>query len=395
MEVFSPRITSSSSKIRKSPKEKFNSFNWLYKTTLTIGIAIAPIRMKSSHGNTLVKMWYLGLFVFKTITLIIAFTYVFRMLPGYAVNFSYYFFDSFSYIMMVTFMVKRRQIFSATKTITYLSHRISPGTFVGSKTIKYEIFLLVGSTAIILAIFITFFFYQEWDIYLVVIHPVFNITEKTYTWIVVFSVVSIHTLSFITCFVAVLLCYSSYLAAGGLLRVYAETIRGLKDRISIIQNLELLQEISNSVKKIDAALRSCVFFLFGTVVGTFFAAITVLFSDNYRLQTPVARIYVVLTLVGGLIIILALTSGGETVSEGRQLLKIALLESNKLIAGRSPDVVSPFILLADSIRNVNLEVTGCEMFAINKRLVLTIVGMIITYSFLLFQLNGESLNNRG
>ncbi|GFR33726.1 uncharacterized protein TNCT_90641 [Trichonephila clavata] len=387
MEFFSSRLTSNSLKVRKTSKEKYNSFNLLYKITLTLGIPIAPIRGKSNNMIRITKAWCLGLFIFKTITLAISFAYAFRMFPGFATPFSYYFFDSFSYITMVTFIVKRRQIYSATKTITDLSFRISPGTFVGSKTIKYEIFLLIGSTAVILIIFIIFFFYQEWEIYLEVIHPVFHISQSTYTWFVVFSVVSIHALSFVTCFVAVLLCYSSYLAAGGLLRVYAATIRGLQERILVIHNLGLLQEISNSIKKLDAAVRSCAFFLFGTVVGNFFAGISVLFSNSVRFQTPVARIYVGLALMGGLMIIMALTSGGDTVSEGRQLLKAALLESNRRVAGRSLSAVSPFLLLSQSIQNADLEVTGCEMFTINKRLALTIMGMIVTYGFLLFQLN--------
>ncbi|GIY80808.1 uncharacterized protein CEXT_112371 [Caerostris extrusa] len=110
-------------------------------------------------------------------------------------------------------------------------------------------------------------------------------------------------------------------------------------------------------------------------------------SESSSFQNPVAKVYVGLSLVGGLVAILALTSGGNSVVSEMQLLKQALLQCSERIAGRSSNVIRAFILLSDGIRDSNLTVTGWGMFTVNKALMLTIGGMVITYSFLLFQLN--------
>ncbi|GIY54968.1 uncharacterized protein CDAR_22401 [Caerostris darwini] len=313
------------------------------------------------------------------------------MLPGYATPFAFYFFDSFSYITTVAFFLNRRKVYSATKTVVNLCTRITPRIYVGSKTIIFEILLLVASSLAILSIFIIFFFYQEWNLFLRILHAPYFVDEVTHTWIVVFSLVSIHTWSFCTCFISVLLCYNSFIAAGDLLKAYGSTIQDLTDRKSIIRSLELFGDVSNCVKRIDKALNSCVFFLFGTVVGNFFAAVSVLFSESRSYHTPVASVYVGLTLLGGMAIILVLTTGGNSVTNGMKLLKSMLLEGNRKIAGQSQEVISSFTLLSDCVRGSSLSVSGCEMFTINKRLALTIGGMIVTYSFLLFQLSGKPL----
>ncbi|GBN35213.1 hypothetical protein AVEN_155176-1 [Araneus ventricosus] len=388
-EVHSHRFRPISLKVSKAPKHKNNSFHLLYKTTLAMGIPIAPINTRSSYGFSLVKVWCLSIFLYKTVTLFISFSHVHRILPGYASLFAFYFFDTFSYISMVTFIVKRRTIYSAIKSAVDLTARIDPSIFVGSKTIRYEILLLFLSSLTILSIFVIFFFYQEWDSYMKTLQTPFPVPQYTYTWIVVFSVVSQHAWSFATCFLAVLLCYNSFLAAGGLVKAYAGAIRGMTSRDSIILGLGLFRELCRSVQKIDAAFNSCVFFLFGTVIGNFFAAISVLFSESASFQTPVARAYVGLTLLGGVSIIFVLTIGGNTVSEGQQRLRLALLEGSKKIAGLSPDVARFFTMLSDNIRDSKLAMTGCEMFTVDKGLALTVGGMVITYSFLLFQFSGK------
>ncbi|KAF8793361.1 hypothetical protein HNY73_004849 [Argiope bruennichi] len=387
--IYSFRFSPTILKAYKTPKPKTNSFQLIYKATFAMGIPIAPLNARSSCALFLAKIWCWSIFLYKTVALLISFSHVYRMLPGYASPFAFYFFDSFSYISMVTFILQRRKIYSATKTAVDLAARIDPSMFVGSKTIQYEILLLVMSSLTVISIFIIFFFYQEWESYIKILQAPLPAHQYTYTWIVVFSVVSHHACSFITCFLSVLLCYNSFLAAGGLVNAYAESIRFMTSRNALIRSLGLFRELCRGVQKIDAAFNSCVFFLFGTVVGNFFAAISVLFSESVSFQTPVARTYVGFTLLGGFGIIFLLTTGGNTVSEGQRRLKLALLEDSKKIAGLSPDVVRTFTMLSDNIRDFKLAVTGCEMFTVDKGLALTVGGMIITYSFLLFQFSGK------
>ncbi|GBO03658.1 hypothetical protein AVEN_158148-1 [Araneus ventricosus] len=387
--IYSLRSTPTSLKVYKAPRNKNNSFHLLYKTSLALGIPIAPVNTRSSYALLLAKMWCWSIFLHKTVTVFISFSHAHRILPGYASLFAFYFFDSFSYISMLALIVKRRKIYSACKTAVDLAARIDPSIFVGSKHIQYHILLMVIFSLTIIFIFATFFFYQEWDWCMKTLQAPFPVHQYTYTWIVVFSIVSHHVWSFVTSFLSVLLCYNSFLATGGLVRAYAGAISRMTSRDTIIRGLGLFRELCHSVQKIDAAFNSCVFFLFGTVVGNFFAAISVLFSETVSFQTPVARAYVGLTLLGGIGTVFVLSIGGNTVSEGQQRLKLALLEGSKKIVALSPDVARSFTMLSDNIRDSKLAVTGCEMFTVDKGLALTVGGMVITYSFLLFQLSGK------
>ncbi|KAF8769956.1 hypothetical protein HNY73_017542 [Argiope bruennichi] len=387
--IHSFRFSPTSLKVYRTLKPKINSFQLIYKTTLVMGIPIAPLNARSSCAFILAKIWCWSIFLYKTVVLFITFSHVHRMLPGYASLFAFYFFDSFSYISMVAIIHQRRKIYSATKTAVELAARIDPSMFVGSKTIQYEILLLVMSSLTIISLLIIFFFYQEWESYIKILQAPLPVYQYTYTWIVVFSVVSLLSWSYITCFLLVLLCYNSFLAAGGLVNAYAESIRFMTCRNALIRGLGLFRELCRSVQKVDAAFNSCVFFLFGTVVGNFFGAISVLFSDSVSFQTPVARTYVGFTLLAGVGIIFVLTIGGNTVSEGQRRLKLALLEDSKKMSGLPPDVVRTFTMLSDNIRDFKLAVTGCEIFTVDKGLALTVGGMIITYSFLLFQFSGK------
>ncbi|GFY77321.1 uncharacterized protein TNIN_342971 [Trichonephila inaurata madagascariensis] len=383
------------SKVPTSYKTKNNAFNLLFKITAVLGIPIAPVRRKSNNLfiNNALKIWCFCALIMKTFTRILSFSNIYKMLPGSASIFAFYFFNTFSYITTLTFIANSRKIYLAIKSVTDLSKSINPRTFVGSKSILYEVLLLIGSSLFSFCLLVIFFFYQEWNRYLKIINAPFAIDQLTYAWIVVFAIVFVHTWSYATNFASVLLCYNSFLAAGNLLKTYSKTILVLQsnDPHPIISSLRLFQEISLSVRNIDRAFSSNTFFLFGTLVGNFFASMSVMYSEYSSFHTLVTRFYGIFTLIGGITALLVLTISGNAVPAGLQQLREALLQCSGRMASGSPHVIRSFTLLSDSIRDSNLAITGCGMFTINKALMLTVGGMVITYSFLLFELSGQPI----
>ncbi|GFQ67769.1 uncharacterized protein TNCT_715311 [Trichonephila clavata] len=118
---------------------------------------------------------------------------------------------------------------------------------------------------------------------------------------------------------------------------------------------------------------------------------SVMYSEYSSFHTLVTRFYGIFTLIGGVMALLVLTISGNAVPAGLQQLREALLQCSGRMAGGAPHVIQSFTLLSDSIRDSNLAITGCGMFTINKALMLTVGGMVITYSFLLFELSGQPI----
>ncbi|GFT15758.1 uncharacterized protein NPIL_348961 [Nephila pilipes] len=393
--IHSSRFIYRSSKVSKTFKTKDNAFNLLFKTSLMVGIPISPVWNRSNNlfANKVVKVWCYSVLIIKTTTRILSFANIYKMLPGYASPVSFYLFNTFNYITTLTFIVNSRKIYLAIKNVVDLSKSINPRAYIGCKCILYEVLFLIGCDLLALYLVIIFFFYQEWNQFLMILHTPFAIDQFTYTWVVVFAIVFVHTWSYATNFVAVLLCHNSFLAAGNLLKMYSKTIRDLENSNPdpILRSIRLFQEITVSVRNIDSALSCSTFFLFGTIVGNFFASISVMSSGHSSFQTPVSKVYGVLTLIGGIMAILVLSMSGNAVPAGLYQVREALLQCSVRMAGGSPNVMRSFTLLSDSIRDSNLTISGWGMFTINKALMLTVGGMVITYSFLLFQLSGQPL----
>ncbi|KAG8189098.1 hypothetical protein JTE90_028641 [Oedothorax gibbosus] len=375
---------------------KNNAFHFIYKATLALAIPIQPINFRSSRKVEITKWFCLVFFVFKTVTISLALTHIYKMLPDWSSRIAYYIFNFFSYFSMITLLSKRQQIYSAFQTVLNLSARLSPEKFVGSKFIKFELLTWVLSTFSLMVIFILFFFYQEWNDYFKALHlPILGYYKNstTYTWIIVFGVVSSHTTSFAMCALSVILVYNAFLAAGGVVDSYCKMIQRQKLYESgpkaITRNLILFREISSSVKSVDDAVNECSFFILGTVISSFFATIAVMFSASPSFQTLVARMYVGLTLVGGLGIFFIMTISGNLVLANSENLKSAIMDMSEEIAKSTADesTMRLFILLSDNIRNSDMGLTAADMFIIDKGLILTVFGMVTTYSFLLFQIN--------
>ncbi|KAG8189095.1 hypothetical protein JTE90_028639 [Oedothorax gibbosus] len=320
------------------------------------------------------------------------------MLPDFASALAYYIFNFLSYISMVTLLIKRKDIFFATEAVTRLSRKINPKKFVGSKTIIFELLAWILLSFSLMIIFILLYFYQEWNDYVKVLHlPILGYysNSTTYTGIVVLSVVSCHTTSFATCFLSVIVVYSAFVSVSDLLDSFRRMMRrqmvNKSDSGFVVKNLTLFREISTSAKDVDGALNACCLFILGTVISSFFSTISVMFSPSPSFQTGVARGYVVLTLISGVCIFLVLAMSGNKVASSCQSLKATVMEISEKMASYSsdPSVMRQFNLLSANIKDTNLGVTGCEMFTINKSLILTVGGMVITYSFLLIQINNK------
>lgn len=116
-------------------KIRNNAFDFIFKVTLAMGIPIEPILFDSDRKIMMAKWFCLSFFVIKTLTITIALTHVYTMLPDFATRIAYYIFNFFSYVSMITLVLKRKQIYSATQNVTNLSKKMCPKKFVGSKTI--------------------------------------------------------------------------------------------------------------------------------------------------------------------------------------------------------------------------------------------------------------------
>lgn len=379
-------------------KIRNNAFDYIFNVTLAMGIPIQPIIFDSERKIMFAKWFCLAFFVVKTLTMTIALTHVYTMLPDFATRIAYYIFNFFSYVSMITLVMKRKLIYSATKNVTNLSKKMCPKKFVGSKTIVIELCTWILSSISIIVVITLFFFYQEWDHFKKVLHvPILGYysNSTTYTWMVVFGVVSSHTTSIITSILSAILVYSAFLSVSDLLDTFSKMLRRQMvttyDSGFVVKNITLFREISSSAKDVDRALNACCLFILGTVISSFFSTISVMFSPSPSFQTPVARCYVGLTLLSGLYIFFILTISGDKVVSGCHHLKAAIMETSEKMANYSsdPSVMRQFILLSDNIKDTNLAVTGCEMFTINKSLILTVGGMVITYSFLLIQINKD------
>lgn len=361
-----------------------------------------PIQLPDFRSNlklTLVKVFCYAALVFKLFTMVFAMAYAYILFPEYSTILSYYAFSLSGDLTMLILVLKRYIIESSVQTISQLSKKLNLRV-VGSKTIKQELLVFVLTGVVYTAGYARFFFYEQWDVYVETLRVPLGLSQdyiQSYTGTVLTCVFFYTTVNFINCVLTFMLLYNAYLSLNNIVDAFNAMVKremysDYSDAGSMKKYIVMYGEIFKCVKSVDRALNECCFFMLGTVVGSFFAAVSVTFSASDRYQTFGVKTFLSCTLVGCPIIFLVTTITGSRVTARYRDLRAILLEwSEKMEKYLSdPAVIRLFVLLTDNVRKSNLTVTGCRMFTINKGLILTVGGTIITYSFLLFQLdNGD------
>ncbi|GIY55407.1 uncharacterized protein CDAR_531 [Caerostris darwini] len=95
-----------------------------------------------------------------------------------------------------------------------------------------------------------------------------------------------------------------------------------------------------------------------------------------------------LTFLMSVVIFFSLTTAGGSANLAHNFLKVKVLESIDNILDKVPyeiEIMSTYKILSESITNVPIDFTAGDMFSINKTLILTTAGAMVTYGVLMFQ----------
>ncbi|GFV34071.1 uncharacterized protein TNCV_3979191 [Trichonephila clavipes] len=333
----------------------------------------------------------------KTLLFVISALNVYRVIPTLSSQITFTLFGVSGFINMWIVIRRRNVIISAIRNACDLAMKLNPRFRIGSSRSKMEIVLLMTAVSIILIIQVAFFFYQEWEKCLEVF--AFPLIEQisylnVYVWIIMFSIVMTYNIAGWTCYLLLLLCYNSYFTLAKVMNFYSKMVK--EDLIhgnciykQVSRHISLFVDITQKVKEIDQALGAIAFFLYVTVICSFFNTISVVLGDSRSYRTFVVHAYVVWQSVTALITILVLTYSGSLVQKANENMKQDITECSDLVSKQSPSLktMMNFTILLENVKESKIAVTGWDMFTIQKGFILNVAGLVMTYGVLMYQMD--------
>ncbi|GBN43234.1 hypothetical protein AVEN_31144-1 [Araneus ventricosus] len=376
-----------------------NAFNNIFAVGLIMGLPLPPQSLMSGSKDLSfsAKIWCSILTAIKTFLFIVSALNIYRVIFTLASQITFYLFSICGFINMWIIVRSRKSVILAIRNICEFSQQLLPHIYIGSKSTKLELLLLVFAVTVLVGIQTVFFFEQEWETSLSSLK--ISVIEHTpymnaYVWIVTFSVVMTFNISSATCYLMLLICYNSYCVLNKIMNFYglelkSELNRGICNHKQMSRYISLYITITQRVREIDEALGTSAFFLFVTVICSFFNSISVVLANSQSYRTPVVDAYVVWATLTALVTFLLLTFSGAQVQKGHDNIKQAMTECSHLVAQLSPNLKTTltFTLLVENIKGSNIAVTGWDMFTIRKDLVLTVLGLMMTYGVLMYQMD--------
>lgn len=207
---------------------------------------------------------------------------------------------------------------------------------------------------------------------------------------IIFSVVSTTTIISMD----LILCCNFYIAMRNIIRKYTANLlqnnKGCRfSKTKFWFKFSTYKMCMHLFKEIETSICTTSFLLYTASVCCFFDTLSLYFTEYELFSDMLTLNLLVFTFALSLVIFFALTLTGSQVNSEYGSLKLALLEiaENVLNSHADVSIMTAFKVMSDCITNFNPSFTGGEMFTINKSLILTTTGAVLTYGVLLFQIS--------
>lgn len=192
-------------------------------------------------------------------------------------------------------------------------------------------------------------------------------------------------------FIALIICCSTYKLADSMMKSFSENFGKhsasmIFSKSTVISLISTYRQLLTICKDIDNVISGMTFFLYAASVTCFFNTVSLILSDTFLTDISMI-VQVIINLAMALLIFFSLTYTGESVHSNHENLKMLMIEGVEKIFNVTEDyhMMSIYGMFIESVNNINIYFTGADMFQINKSLILTTAGAMLTYGVIIFQ----------
>lgn len=392
------RSMSASSNINPEPESEYfkNAFHLILKTVSLFGVTCTPY---SPSNNFLLKSyWDTAFLILSTVTYSISLLDAHTFIPSRHIRFTFYAYFILGYIIRITLLLKRQIIPSAMAHLASLRHYPDAGSSRKCfRSLRWQIVAFYGwimTTTIVIISYV----YKISSNNLELQAFGYGLSRKDIGSAVLIvpiclAFASINT-SIIIC-ISLMICCNLYLGAEDVLKIYGDCLVRLSNqritRNSLMSQLSFYKSIIFCFTETDSAISMCVLHLYATAVVCFFNTVSVVISfygDRFYYWDISVMGQFLYTFLMALVIFCSVTRTGSGANSSHGNLKVKLMESIENVLGNSTchiETMMSFRMLSDVIGSVSPNFTAGGMFTVDKSLILTTIGAMVTYGVLLFQ----------
>ncbi|GBN43240.1 hypothetical protein AVEN_31147-1 [Araneus ventricosus] len=382
---------------------KLAVYKVLYRFGLALGLPFSPGHLKLSKRNTssCSKKCVVAVTVFKLIA------YLFTSISLYdLLNFSVLALNLHTYntcAIIVTFVMisRHKKIVKAIREINRLSPKLEQNC---RKTDICTVFLAVCIGSFIIIISISQFLFLRQNLRKKLLskkmfgYELPNIVWLFYAYTHGIFFVLTYTNGLLTMLFVTLLSFKTFSDLSETVRRYRRTLLkfitlGSLDEFCVQERLANFSQLVDCTNYVEEGFSGCALFLIGSNVSCFFLLFSGIASGDQAYQHRMVLLFTTSGFAMSAFEFLCVVRSANKVCDEDEILKKSVVRlSEKGIWGFSQQenriCLSKFhclALLADTIRGTVLELTGGNLFVLKNNLILSIVGLMLTYGVLIFQ----------
>lgn len=364
---------------------KCSNFIYIFYVALFSGLPYNPktISVKPIELSMGIKLWCFCLCVIKVFFTLLFFITGALYIPHKLTIFTFYTFGFITNIMTYHVVRFRKKIILSIRRLCELSHFISPKQKTGSKFCILQIIFLVlafcyAAYSAVIGIY-ALRYTGNYEIFSLNLLDVFRI-----------STTFVYLNGFLTTGVSVILCNNIFITLRNIIIAFRIKLKeryheGNLCRENILEDLSMFRRILSSYQQLEACISPILLFINIMCIISFLNNLSILLTRRLNTLTTVG---ILITFGQALFAFIYLIFNAARVIKEYESLQQCLVRCSEGIAAASSSIsnISLFTVLADNIRFTKFHFSAGDMYIIDKGLILTVGGAMITYGIIEYQL---------
>lgn len=355
------------------------------------------ISMKDQPENTNIffySLWDTFCFFLDLLLFVISISSLQYLKMTSQISFTFHVYLTLGPLLRVLLLSKRPSICLTARKVSALYRHLGMKSGTCLLHLRNQI-IVFFSWFVVMSVILTFYFYHGFNENLNFKMVGFDVSNysRIYALHVIRISLTYSTVSTTAVLgIALMFCCNFYKAAQLILSEYGKKLLDNSkttyfSKILLINYISTYKTIVRTFKDIDESVSSSSLLLYASSICCFFNTLSILLSDPKSLSELLVLSQMMISLILSVIIFFALTSTGSKANDEFESLQLTTVESAEQVLVRYYDTqnVLSFRVLTDSIVNLRPTFTGWNLFTINKSLILTTAGAMITYGVLVFQ----------
>lgn len=381
-------------KIKANMKEDIPSKTLMTVFTLSSWLGVTFEKANEKQKSCFPSLWDSIIFICAVVSSIITIYGINLFHFSQQLIYTIYGYLIIGVLIRITMLLKRKQMYKIENNISYWSNKLNIKSQKQCKLNKIYVSLIIiwmVTFSITLMISLMFMKIRDDNYVNVLGFQVVAYKSTTVLYLIRISCVFSGATGTGIIFLILIICTNTYVFAGNILKAFSvylksEYTKKLLLKSEILSCVSTYRNLIHLFKDMDNVLSSSCLLIYAAAVTCFFSTVSILFSDI--IQEDLSMISQMITgLLMAIILFFSLTISATNVTYEYDNLKFLLMEgAEKLLTlTDNEDILSTYRMFFDTVMGIRIYFTGAEMFEINKSLILTTAGALITYGVMIFQ----------